>query len=65
MMIPKDKEKDNFYYFCINHSCGKMSGGAANYCPLADRIRKKNGGTVIGYSCRKEWEAWINENGRT
>lgn len=53
--------KDEFFDFCINKKCGKFSKEDKNYCPLADRIREKNGGTIIGWSCRKEWEQWKQE----
>lgn len=52
---------DEFFQFCIGKSCAKGYEGRSNFCPLAERIRAKNGGTIIGWSCRREWEEWKKE----
>lgn len=52
---------DEFFRFCINRSCSTKCRGRSNYCPLADRIKAKNGGSIIGWSCRREWEEWRKE----
>lgn len=43
---------DDFYKFCVQHSCREDCKNQSDYCSIADKVRSKYGGCPGGEKCQ-------------